>query len=104
MRKACINKKIKDFPKTIIISFDKIADNNEGINLNDEIKIKDLSYHLIAIIKKVKEGENAFIAICKNSLDNNWYYFDNEKKKTYPIQSFLQLNKNPLIIFVSCNK
>ena len=106
MRKAYFIKQIKEISKTIIISFDKISNTNEGIKLNEEIKVKDLSYHLIAMIMYFKKnGENIFKSICKNSLDNKWYSFNNEKENIGIIQqSFLQTTYNPLIVFLSCDK
>ena len=80
MRKAYINKQMKEISKTIIISFDKTSNTIEVIKLNEEIKRKDLSFYLISMIKYFKKaGENIFKAICK-------YIFDNQVKNIGIIQ------------------
>jgi len=68
----------------------------EQLNLKEFIENKDspTKYILIGIVS-IKLDEKKYIAICKSSIDNNWYYFNDSKTEKIEYDNvFKTINNN----------
>ena len=67
----------------------------DKLNLNNFIKDKKfpLNYELIGIVS-ISINDKKYIAMCKSSIDNKWYYFNDEKVELIEHNNVIDLNNN----------